>query len=67
MACGGKSGLSLDKLTPLIEAQRDIVLYPDLDGYDEWQERMQAIGYNRMSISRKPKELAILRTETKPT
>ena len=59
MACGGKSGLSLDKLTPLIEAQRDIVLYPDLDGYDEWQERMQAIGYQRMSISRKPKELAI--------
>ena len=65
MATGGKEALKPDILKPLIEAQRDIVLYPDLDGYDEWQERMQAIGYQRMSISRKPKELAIAKDGAK--
>ena len=59
MATGGKSGLRPQMLEPLMEQKRDIILYPDFDGYQEWQERRDAIGYAHMTLSRKMKELHI--------
>jgi len=59
MATGGKSGLNLTMLRPLIEQKRDIVLYPDLDGYDDWMQRADAIDYPRISMSRKVRDLHI--------
>ena len=51
MATGGKQGLSRERLQPLIDRNRYIVLYPDYDGYKEWTEAAERIGYPRLSIS----------------
>ena len=51
MATAGKSQLTREKLRPLIEAHRYIVLYPDYDGYDEWAAAVKRIQYDRISIS----------------
>ena len=51
MATAGKSQLTREKLRPLIEAHRYIVLYPDYDGYEEWEAAVKRIGYDRISIS----------------
>lgn len=51
MATAGKSQLTREKLLPLIEAKRYIVLYPDYDGYDEWEAAAKRIGYDRISVS----------------
>lgn len=59
MATGGKSGLRPQMLEPLIEQKRDIILFADYDGYDEWQERRDAIGYPKMTLSRKVRQLHI--------
>ena len=53
MATAGKSQLTREKLRPLIEAERYIVLYPDYDGYEEWEAAVKRIGYDRISISNK--------------
>lgn len=57
LATGGKSGLNPAQLAPLISTKRYIVLYPDLDGYADWEKRAEAIDYPRLSISQKPREL----------
>ncbi|MBQ6984553.1 MAG: hypothetical protein IJQ20_06450 [Paludibacteraceae bacterium] len=59
MATGGKSGLNPNAILPLVEANRYIVLYPDFDGYDEWTERADTLDYQRLSVSRKVKQLHI--------
>ena len=53
MACGGKQGFTADMLDPLIKADRYIVVYPDVDGEQEWSEMMKAIGYYKMSMTGK--------------
>ena len=60
MATGGMQGFKIDMLMPLIETKRDIVLYPDIDGYKTWEDIRDAINYPRISISQKPKQLHIL-------
>ena len=59
MATGGKSGLRPQMLEPLIEQKRDIILFPDFDGYQEWQERRDAIGCPKITVSNKVKQLHI--------
>ncbi|MBO4621996.1 MAG: hypothetical protein J5635_04930 [Paludibacteraceae bacterium] len=59
MATGGKSGLRPQMLEPLMEQKRDIILFPDFDGYQEWQERRDAIGYPQLTMSNKVKQLHI--------
>ena len=61
MATCGKSVLSRERLLPLIQRNRYIVLYPDFDGYDEWEAAMKRIGYDRMSVSPMVKKYHILR------
>lgn len=51
MAVGGLQFLTADMLDPLIKANRYIVLFPDADGRDKWQDVMDAIGYERMSMT----------------
>lgn len=53
MASGGKSMLSREKLKPLIEQQRDIFLYPDHDGVEEWKEQAALIGYPHLYVNTK--------------
>lgn len=59
MATGGKSGLNPNAIAPLREMHRHIVLYPDFDGYQEWTDRAEALEYDRLSISTKPKDYHI--------
>lgn len=54
MACGGKENLNRDKLYPIIEQNRHIVLYPDRDGIDDWQEIAKRIDYKRLEVETKP-------------
>ena len=50
MASGGKSNLSREKLKPLIEQRRDIFLYPDHDGIEEWKEQAKLINYPNLYV-----------------
>ena len=59
MATGGKSGLRPQMLQPLIDLKRNVVLYPDYDGIDEWTERCKAIDSPYVTVSRKVHELHI--------
>ena len=51
MATGGMRQFKPDMLDQLIEANRYIVLYPDVDGEQQWMDMMKAIGYSRMSMT----------------
>ena len=53
MASGGKSSLTHEKLKPLIEQRRDIFIYPDHDGIDEWKEQAKMIGYPNIYVNTK--------------
>lgn len=53
MACGGKTNLTREKLKPLIEQRRDIFLYPDHDGIEEWQEQAKLINYPNLYVETK--------------
>lgn len=51
MATGGMSNLSMKQLQPLIDAGRTIILYPDYDGYAEWERAASVIGYKNLIVS----------------
>ena len=53
MAVGGLQSFNLEMIKPLIDANRYIVLYPDVDGADKWREIMEVMDYPKMSISAK--------------
>ena len=52
-ACAGMGNLTNknDILRPLIEQGRRIVLYPDRDGIQRWQQAAQQIGYKNLTIN----------------
>jgi hypothetical protein len=54
MACGGLEMLTRERLKPLIDQGRRIILYPDRDGIDKWKAKVAAIGYDRLSIDTDP-------------
>ena len=54
MACGGLENLTRERLQPIIEQGRKIVLYPDRDGVDRWQAKANTIGYNRIVVDARP-------------
>ena len=51
MAVGGLQFLTADMIEPLIKENRYIVLFPDADGMAKWKDVMDAIGYERMSMT----------------
>jgi hypothetical protein len=54
MACGGLENLTRDKLRPIIEQRRRIVLYPDRDGIQKWQQKADSLYYDRVEIDTTP-------------
>lgn len=54
IACGSKTNLTREKLRPLIDRHRYIVLYPDRDAVDDWKDTARAIGYGRMTVNSDP-------------
>ena len=54
MACGGLEMITRERLQPLINQGRNIVLYPDRDGIAKWKAKMHQIGYDRISIDTDP-------------
>lgn len=54
MACGGIENLNRDKLQPIIEQRRPIILYPDRDGIEKWRIKAEQLHYDRLVIDTKP-------------
>ena len=54
MACGGIENINRDKLQPLINQRRRIILYPDRDGIDKWRQKCEQLHYDRATIDTKP-------------
>ena len=54
LACGSLTNLTREKLRPLIDRHRYIVLYPDRDGVERWKDTAHAIGYGRMTVNSDP-------------
>lgn len=54
MACGGLENLTREKLKPLIDQGRKVVLYPDRDGIDKWRQKADQIYYERLVINAEP-------------
>ena len=46
--------LTRERLKPLIDQGRRIILYPDRDGIDKWKAKVATIGYDRLSIDTDP-------------
>ena len=53
MACGGLQFFKPEMIADLVNANRYIVVYPDVDGADKWAKVIEDIGYNRMSMTAK--------------
>lgn len=51
MASGGLSFLTRERLNPIIEQGRKVVLFPDKDGVDKWRQQANLIGYDNLSLS----------------
>ena len=54
MACGGLEMLTRERLQPLIDQRRRIILYPDRDGIKKWQQKAEQLHYDRMTIDTRP-------------
>ena len=54
IACGGLEMITRERLKPLIDQGRRIILYPDRDGVEKWKAKMAAINYDRMMIDTDP-------------
>ena len=54
LACCGASNLTRERLKPLIDQHRNIILYPDRDGVKLWKQKADSIYYDAISIDDKP-------------
>ena len=54
MACGGIENLTRERLKPLIDQHRSIIVYPDRDGIDRWRQKVEALHYDRILLDAKP-------------
>ena len=54
LACGSKTNLTRERLQPLIDRGRSIVLYPDRDGVERWKDTADAIGYRHLTVNTDP-------------
>lgn len=54
LACGGLEILSRERLSPLIDRHRKIVLFPDRDGVDKWRIKAEQLHYDRLSLNVEP-------------
>ena len=54
MACGGLENLSRERLKPIMDQGRRIILYPDRDGIDKWRQKAEQLHYDRITIDTRP-------------
>lgn len=54
MACGGIENLNREKLQPIIDRKRDIILYPDRDGINKWMAKAENLRYDKVMVDTKP-------------
>lgn len=54
MACGGLEMLSRERLKPIIEQGRKVVLYPDRDGIEKWRIKAERLHYDKLMLDCKP-------------
>ena len=54
MACGGEGNLTRERLAPIINRRRRIILYPDRDGIEKWQQKAREIGYDLLTVDTTP-------------
>jgi hypothetical protein len=54
MACGGVENLNREKLKPIIEQKRDIILYPDRDAISRWNAKAENLHYDHVQVDIKP-------------
>ena len=54
MACGGIENINRDKMKPLIDQKRRIILYPDRDGIDKWRIKAEQLHYDRVILDTTP-------------
>lgn len=50
LACGGLKNLRAETLQSLIDMKRDICLWPDKDGIEEWSKLLDKFCYDRMVL-----------------
>ena len=54
MACGGLEMITRDRLKPMIDQGRHIILYPDRDGIDKWKIKAEQMHYDRLTVDATP-------------
>ena len=54
MACGGIENINRDKMKPLIDQKRRIILYPDRDGIEKWRVKAEQLHYDRVTLDTTP-------------
>jgi hypothetical protein len=54
MACGGLGNINREKLKPLIDQRRNIILYPDRDGIEAWKLKAEGLHYDRVTVETRP-------------
>ena len=50
LACGGLSHMTLDAMQPLIDQGRQVWLWPDKDGVEQWQQVVDKLGCDKVQI-----------------
>ena len=54
LASCGASNITRERLKPLLQQHRQIILYPDRDGIDAWRAKAENLHYDRVSLDTKP-------------
>ena len=54
MACGGLEMITRERLQPIIDRGRRIVLFPDRDGIEKWRMKAEQMHYDRITLNTEP-------------
>ena len=54
MACGGLEMITRERLQPLLDQHRRIILYPDRDGIEKWQQKAEQMHYSHICVDTEP-------------
>ena len=54
MACGGLEMLSRERMKPIIDQGRKVVLFPDRDGIEKWRIKAEQLHYDKLIVDCKP-------------
>ena len=54
ISCGGLEMLTRERLKPIIDQRRRIILYPDRDGIEKWNIKAEQLHYDRLTVDARP-------------